>query len=131
MKEGYNVMGVNNAFILTLPYNFTNYIQVIGRCARNKSHFDLPADQQYVRNYFLIHATKDSHTYESNVFQDIQNSRDKSRYYGKVTREELEIWGKSLDFKQVQYYESIIHGVSIDIKYFYPIYFKTKQTKPG
>jgi len=44
MKEGYNVLGVNNAFILTLPYNFTNYIQVIGRCVRNKSHFDLPVD---------------------------------------------------------------------------------------
>jgi len=51
------------------------------------------------------------------------NNRIKSDFYGKITREELELWNKSLDFKLVQYYESIIHGVSIDTKYFYPIYF--------
>jgi len=26
MKEAYNVLAVNNMFILTLPYNITNYI---------------------------------------------------------------------------------------------------------
>ena len=42
MKEGYNVMAVNNSYVLTLPYNITNLIQVLGRCARNKSHASLP-----------------------------------------------------------------------------------------
>ena len=42
MKEGYDVLAVNNMYIMTLPYNITNLIQVLGRCIRNKSHIELP-----------------------------------------------------------------------------------------
>ena len=72
IKEGYNVTEVNNAYILTLPFNFTNYIQVLGRCARNKSHSNMPKSLQYVNNYLLVNSLPKSETLDSEAFRSLQ-----------------------------------------------------------
>jgi hypothetical protein len=51
VTEGYNILSVNNAFVLQMPYNIPKLLQVIGR---NKSHARLPATQQYVNVHLLV-----------------------------------------------------------------------------
>ena len=61
-------MEVNNVFILTLPFNITNYIQVLGRCVRNKSHYKMPKELQYVNNYLLVNTIEKTETLDSKDF---------------------------------------------------------------
>ena len=105
MKEGYNILGVNNSFVLTLPFNITNLIQVLGRCARNKSHDALPPNQRYVNNYLLINSMKNSSSLESDDFLDLFNKERRSEHYGHISRDELVLWEKAQDFQKVQVYE--------------------------
>ena len=42
-----------------------------------------------------------SETLESKDFQSLLTKQQKSPYYGKISREELDIWEKNLDFKIV------------------------------
>ena len=54
IKEGIDFKEVRNLYVLTLPFNISNLIQVIGRGVRNESHTRLPADQRYVNLYILV-----------------------------------------------------------------------------
>ncbi len=98
MKEGYNILACNNVFILALPYNITNYIQVLGRCSRNKSHIGLPASFNYVNTYLLVNSSESTETYDKQAFIDLKRHQEKSEYFGKITREEFDVWEKNQDF---------------------------------
>lgn len=44
IKEGLDIKALRNLYIVELPFNISNLIQVIGRGVRNDSHSMLPAD---------------------------------------------------------------------------------------
>ena len=73
----------------------------MGRAVRNRSHATLPEDQQFVDTYILINGFNDT-------TQDIQNA----------SREEIDIYSKCLDHRDVLEYERFMHKVAIDV----PIY---------
>lgn len=47
-------MHTNNLFVLNIPYNMPNLIQVIGRVVRTNSHSLLPEEDRYVNAYIMI-----------------------------------------------------------------------------
>jgi hypothetical protein len=106
MTEGYNLFGVNDAFIATFPYNVPRLIQVIGRSVRNHSHRFLPKHKQFVNIHILVlgmreHADADieSFTSQFQVYQKLSDAKGitETREFEKqlfLTRDELLIWKK-------------------------------------
>lgn len=94
-------MAVNNVYILSFPFNVPNLIQVMGRAVRNRSHVTLPEDMQFVETYILVNGF-------SETSRDIRNA----------SREEIDIYAKCIDHRDVLEYERFMHKVAIDV----PVY---------
>lgn len=63
--QGINLIGVNNVYVMSLPYNISNLIQVMGRAIRNKSHQFLPEAQRFVDIHILVTAMPEAAHAES------------------------------------------------------------------
>ena len=88
----------------------------------------MPLSLQYVNSYLLVTAVEGSELLDTEDFRLLANDHGNARLRGKITREELEIWEKTIDFNLVQEYEQLIHSQSVDIQHFYPIYLESHET---
>lgn len=54
----------------------------------------MPSNLQYVNNHILVNSTEYSTTADNNEFLDLHQNHTKSKSYGRISREEVDIWEK-------------------------------------
>ena len=108
--QGINLIGVNNVYILSLPYNISNLIQVMGRAVRNKSHQYLPEQQRFVDIHILVNAMP--------TVANCPNPTD-----NELTKEHSDYIQKMIEHRQILEIDRIIHSVAIDVNVYGHNYF--------
>ena len=123
-------MGVNNAFVLQMPYNVPKLLQVIGRVVRNKSHVNLPVDSHFVNVHLLVNVmhetTQQIQSSDIKTFLSEQTPL-KSKLYGVISRDQLFYFKRFNEYMLIQDYEQILHQCARDVGMYGQLYFKHKR----
>lgn len=133
VTEGYNIMGVNNAFVLQTPYNIPKLLQVIGRVVRNRSHIHLPVEARYVNIHLLVNVMQSASqpTVADVVALLKESDHKKSGLYGKLSRDQLFYFKRFDEYATIQHFEQIIHQCARDVGMYGQLYFRKSKQPNG
>lgn len=77
--EGINFFAVETQILLSVPWNETSYIQILGRSFRQGRHNVKPIEERYINIYILLAVSQALKTDDEYMLEFVENKRNRIR----------------------------------------------------